>query len=54
MAKEKEEKVSSESAKIIDQMHVLVAKFERSQNIEDYEKIKDLHEQLRTDYHLKP
>ena len=53
-AKEKTEKVSSESAKIVDQMHVLVAKFDRTQNMEDYEKVKDLHSQLRTDYHLKP
>lgn len=54
MAKQKMEKVNSESAKIIDQMNVLVAKFERTQNLEDYEKVKELHEQLRTDYHLRP
>jgi hypothetical protein len=35
-------------------MHTLVAKFERGQNIEDYERVKEAHNKLKNDYHLAP
>ena len=48
------ELVNEESAAKIDQMNTFIAKFERSQKYEDYKKIKDMHEELRTQYHLRP
>lgn len=44
----------SEAAKVIDQMHVLMAKFERNQNLEDYEQVKALHQDLISKYEMNP
>lgn len=52
--KEHFNEVTEESAKKIDQMNVLVANFERTQKFEDYEKIKALHAELRSEYKLRP
>jgi len=35
-------------------MNALVMKFERTQKIEEYQNIKDMHSELKNKYHLKP
>lgn len=52
--KEKFEPITNETAKLIQQMHQLESKFEKSQSLDDYQKVKDLHNELRTTYHLNP
>ena len=52
--KEKFEPITNASAKLIQQMHQLETKFEKSQSLDDYQKVKDLHNELRTTYHLNP
>ena len=44
--------ISPKSAQLIDQMHVLIAKFERSQQLADYQQAKDVYHDLRTNYNV--
>jgi len=52
--KEKFEPITPESQAKIDEMNALVIKFERTQKIEEYQNIKDMHSELKSKYHLKP
>lgn len=51
--KEKFEPITPESQDKIDEMNALVVKFERTQKIEEYQQIKDMHSELKNKYHLK-